>query len=491
MLMVARLSSPVALHMLKLCAETMMTLTPFTLTEIATAMARGTLGAEEFVTDLLRRKENLASIHAFVSLDEERALRDARQADVERAAGRLRGPLHGLPIGFKDNINIAGYVTTGGTPALCDFKPLRDAQVAVRLLNAGAIAYGKNGMHELAYGATSVNAAYGTPRNPFDETRTSGGSSGGSGAAVGARLVPASIGTDTGGSVRIPAAFCGAWGYRPTTGRWPTDGIVPISTTRDTPGPITLSATDLALLDSVVTLAPLVLASPIKGTRLGVPHKHFWDVVDAEVAAICMEALQQLVAEGAELVEVDSRALPEPYAAAAMPISIYEGRLALSAFLADQNIKLSFAEVADQAASPDVREILLAQLDPVTAVSQSAYESAIAEHLPALRCAYADVFRSNRIDALVFPVCRLPAPQLDQPSSVEVGGKMFPVFPALIHNTDIGSVASLPGVSVPVGLTRAGLPVGLGLDFAFGQDQALLSFSLAIETFFPVPSPPI
>lgn len=466
-----------------------MTLKAFTLTELAAAMAQGTLGAEELVTDLLTRKASLASINAFVSLDEERALRDARQADAERVSGRLRGPLHGLPIAFKDNINVAGYVTTGGTPALRDFRPLRDAQVAARLLNAGAIAYGKNGMHELAYGATSVNVAYGTPRNPFDETRTSGGSSGGSGAAVGARLVPASIGTDTGGSVRIPAALCGAWGYRPTTGRWPTDGIVPISTTRDTPGPITLAATDMALLDSVVTSSLPVLASPVKGTRLGVPYNHFWDLVDSEVAAICMKALQQLVAEGAELVEVDARALPETYAAAAMSISVYEGRLALSAFLADHEIPLTFAEVADQVASLDVRKILLAQLDPVTAVSPLAYETAMRERLPALTSAYADIFKSNRIDALAFPVCRLPAPELDKSSTVAIAGKMFPVFPALIHNTDIGSVASLPGVSVPVGVTRAGLPVGLGLDFPFGQDQALLAFSLAVETLFPVPLP--
>jgi indoleacetamide hydrolase len=467
-----------------------MTLKAFTLTDAADAMVRGTLGAEELVADLLKRKASLASINAFVSLDEERALRDARQADAERATGRLRGPLHGLPIAFKDNINVAGYVTTGGTPALRNFGPVQDALIAARLLKAGAIAYGKNGMHELAYGATSANAAYGTPRNPFDEARTSGGSSGGSGAAVGARLVPASIGTDTGGSVRIPAAFCGAWGFRPTTGRWPTAGIVPISMTRDTPGPITLSARDMVLLDSVVTSSSPVVTSTVEGIRLGIPRKHFWDIVDAEVATICMEALQRLVAEGAELVEVDPQALLEPYAAASMPISIYEGRLALSAFLADYDIPLTFEDVAGQVASPDVREILLAQLDPATAVSSLAYDAAMTKHLPALRLAYADLFKANRIDALAFPVCRLPAPELDQSSTVEIAGKVLPIFPALIHNTDIGSVASLPGVSVPVGLTRAGLPVGLGLDFPFGHDQALLAFSLAIETLFPVPSPP-
>lgn len=467
-----------------------MTLKAFTLSEIAAAMERGRLGAEELVTDLLKKKASLASINAFVSLDEERALQDARQADAERATGRLRGPLHGLPISFKDNINVAGYVTTGGTPALRNFRPVKDAPVADRLLKAGAIAYGKNGMHELAYGATSANVAYGAPRNPFDQARTSGGSSGGSGAAVGARLVPASIGTDTGGSVRIPAAFCGAWGYRPTTGRWPAAGIVPISTTRDTPGPITLSAADTVLLDSVMTSSPPALASAIEGIRLGVPRNYFWDLVDAEVASICMGALEQLATKGAELIEVDPQALIEPFAAASMSISIYEGKLALSAFLAEHDIPLTFAEVAYDVASPDVRQILLSQLDPATAVSPLAYDAALTEHLPALTSAYADLFKANRIDALAFPVCRLPAPRLDQSSTVVIAGKTLPIFPALIHNTDIGSVASLPGLSVPVGLTRAGLPVGLGLDFAFGQDQALLEFSLAIEMLFPVPVPP-
>lgn len=466
-----------------------MTLKAFTLTEAAAAMAKGALGAAELVADLLARKARLAEVNAFVSLDEERALEDARRADVERASGRLRGPLHGLPLAFKDNINVAGYVTTGGTPALRNYRPARNAEVAARLLAAGAIAFGKNGMHELAYGGTSANVAFGAPRNPFDHARSSGGSSGGSGAAVGARLVPASIGTDTGGSVRIPAALCGTWGYRPTTGRWPSAGILPISTTRDTPGPLALSAADLVLLDRVVASAPSIAALPLPGIRLGIPHRHFWDLVDAEVATICMAALEQLVAEGAELVEVDPLALLEPYAASAMPISVYEGKVALSAFLAENNIPLTFAEVVEQVASPDVREILLAQLNPATAVSRSVYEAAKTAHLPALSSAYANLFKTGRIDALAFPLCPLAAPLLDAADTVEIAGTVLPKFAALIHNTDIGSTASLPGISIPVGLTQAGLPVGLGLDFPFGQDRTLLGLSLTIEQFFHAPLP--
>jgi len=466
-----------------------MTPKEFTLTEASAAMAQGTLSAEELVAGLLKRLDSLPAINAFVSLDAETVLRDARQADVDRAAGRIRGPLHGLPIAFKDNINVKGYPTTGGTPSLRAYRPTDNAPVAARLLEAGAIAFGKNGMHELAYGATSDNIAFGAPRNPFDQRRSAGGSSGGSGAAVGVRFVPASIGTDTGGSVRIPAAFCGTWGYRPTTGRWPTAGIVPISTTRDTPGPVALSAADIVLLNSVVTRAPAVKASTAKGVRLGIPRKHFWEVVDPGVAAVCMQALDKLVCEGAELVEVDAGGLLHPYALSSMPISIYEGKVALSAFLADHGIPLTFAEVAEQAAGHDVRELLLAQLDPATAVSSEAYHAAIAIHLPALKAAYADLFVSNGIDALAFPVCRVPAPLLDQSDTVEIDGKLFPTFTALIHNTDIGSTASLPGISIPVGCTPQGLPVGLGLDYPFGRDIDLLALSLAIGDLFPAPSP--
>jgi mandelamide amidase len=227
----------------------------------------------------------------------------------------------------------------------------------------------------------------------------------------------------------------------------------------------------------------------LRGIRIGIPKAHFWDLVDAEVEAICLEALARLVAEGAELVEVASEALLKPFAACSMPISIYEGRIALSAFLADHDIPLTFAEVVEQVASPDVREILLAQLDVSTAVSSSDYETAKTIHLPALTSAYENLFKANRIDALAFPVCRLPAPLLDGTDTVEIAGTVLPKFPAIIHNTDIGSAASLPGLSIPAGLTRAGLPVGLGLDFPAGNDAALLGLSLAVDSMFPPPSP--
>ena len=184
----------------------------------------------------------------------------AAAADERRAGGGPLGPLHGVPLALKDNLDTADMPTTGGTPGLRGSRPARNAPVVQRLLDAGAIVFGKANLHELAYGITNNNAGFGAARNPYDRTRIPGGSSGGVGAAVGARIVPGGIGSDTGGSVRVPAALCGIVGFRPTTGRWPQAGIVPISHTRDTAGPMTRSVADCVLLDRVVTGATAAVA---------------------------------------------------------------------------------------------------------------------------------------------------------------------------------------------------------------------------------------
>ena len=217
------------------------------------AIRRGDISAEALAAALLKRAESLAALNAFTALEPARALEAARAADRARSAGAPLGPLHGVPIALKDNIDTADLPTSAGTPLLRDHRPRRNAAVAQALFGAGAILFGKAGMHELAFGITSNNAAFGAIRNPYDHSRIPGGSSGGSGAAVGARILPASIGSDTGGSVRIPAAFCGVFGFRPTLQRWSQAGIVPIAATRDTAGPLARCVADLALLDAVVT----------------------------------------------------------------------------------------------------------------------------------------------------------------------------------------------------------------------------------------------
>ena len=249
-----------------------------------------------------------------------RTWRRARSADQQRQRGERLGPLHGVPIALKDNFDTADFTTTAGTPALAAHRPTRNAAVVQRLLDAGALILGKANMQELAFGPTSNNAAFGPVRNPYDRSRIPGGSSGGTAALVAARLAPAGLGTDTGGSVRVPASLSGVVGFRPTTLRWPQDGIVPISHTRDTAAPIARCVADCALLDGIVTGGPTSL-TPInlEGLRLGVPRGHFWDDLDAEVGSDPRRRMARLAAAGVVLVEGDMADVAALDAAAGFP----------------------------------------------------------------------------------------------------------------------------------------------------------------------------
>ncbi|CAN7549171.1 indoleacetamide hydrolase [Rhizobium leguminosarum] len=464
------------------------------LTEISCATAAnlikvGDIKSEELVMALVDRNEQLSGLTAFVSIDADRAIEFARMADSMPTTG-VRGPLHGVPLAFKDNINVKGFSNAAGTPALANFRPNSDAEVTRRLREAGAIPFGKNTMHELAYGATSNNPAFGVPRNPFLTSRVSGGSSGGSGCAVAARLVPASIGTDTGGSVRIPAALCGVWGFRPTSGRWPTQGIVPISRTRDTPGPVARTARDLALLDAVVTGSQWPIAqTPLAGIRIGVPRDGFWRGCDEEIVAICQATLSIFVQLGAEIIEVDTRLLLPHHHASSMAISLYEGREELGDFLKAEQLALTFEDVVSRIASPDVFSALEGHFDPEQAVSIDSYREAFDIHRPALIDAYRQVFLDGRLDVLAFPTCPIVAPAIGEDIDVNVNGQRMPTFQTLIRNTDPGSNAGLPGITMPVGLTKSGLPVGIALDAWSGNDDVLLRIAVGLDEQFPALKP--
>ena len=214
-----------------------MDLTALTIGEAAAAMQRGEVTASAYTDALLARTAALAALNAFIHHDPAQVRAAARAVDEQRAKGAQLGALHGVPLALKDNLDTAGVITTAGTPGLRSNRPARNAPVVQRLLDAGAIVFGKASLHELAYGITNHNAAFGAVHTPYDPSRIPGGSSGGVAAAVGARMAPGGIGSDTGGSVRIPAALCGIVGFRPSTGRWSQAGIVPISHTRDTAGP--------------------------------------------------------------------------------------------------------------------------------------------------------------------------------------------------------------------------------------------------------------
>ncbi|MET0984873.1 MAG: amidase family protein, partial [Steroidobacteraceae bacterium] len=206
-------------------------LTGLTASQAANLLRSGELTAVEYAEALIEQAEKIASLNAFISFDADAVRTQARAADDRRRAGERLGPLHGIPLAIKDNIDTADLPTTAGTPGLRHHRPRNNALVVQRLLDAGAILFGKNNLHELAYGVTTNNRAFGASRNPYDLQRVPGGSSGGTAAAVCARVVPAGIGTDTGASIRLPMAFCGGVGFRPSVGRWPQQGLIPASNT--------------------------------------------------------------------------------------------------------------------------------------------------------------------------------------------------------------------------------------------------------------------
>ena len=242
--------------------------------EAAQAIRAGELTAEALAEALLARCASASSLNLFITLEPETVRAAARRADQRRRRGERLGPLHGVPLVIKDNIDTADFPTTGGTPGLAAHRPKRNAVIVQQLLDAGGIVLGKANLQELAYGPTNNNAAFGPARNPYDSTRIPGGSSGGSGAAVAARLAPAGLGTDTAGSVRVPASLSGVTSFRPSTLRWSQAGIVPISHTRDTAAPMARNVGDCVLLDGVVTNGSTEVApARLKGLRLGLRKK--------------------------------------------------------------------------------------------------------------------------------------------------------------------------------------------------------------------------
>ena len=471
-------------------------LTRLTIAEAARLIKEGEISSERLTRVLLKKIDENRDLAAFITVDAKKALAAARKADAERRRcdPRELGPLHGVPLVVKDNIHIAGVRNTAGTPGLRNFVPDDNAPVAQALLDAGAVILGKTNMHELAFGITSNNAAFGAVKTPYDKTRFAGGSSGGTGSAVGARLAPGGLGTDTGGSVRIPAALNGITGFRPTIHRYSQVGVTPISSTRDTPGPMARTVADLILLDSVIT-RDWRKAGPVNRhrIRLGVVPEMFQNI-DAETLELTERALDRLRRAGVEIVEVQMPGLTDLNNQAAFPIALFEANRDITAYLLSYGTGVTLAQLAAQIASPDVKGVFDTFVVPGApqAIPEPVYNHAVGVIRPQMQQLYADTFRTNRLDALIFPTTPLPAsPVVGSDETVELNGVRVPTFTTYIRNTDANAVAGVPGVSLPIALTKAGLPIGIEIDGPANSDRRLLGIALTLERILgrlPAPS---
>ena len=454
------------------------------ITHAAAAIRTGALSASDYAAALLKRAHSLADLRAFITLDEDAILEAARQADLERRAGKELGPLHGVPVAIKDSFNTRDMPTSIGTKVLATHRPSEDAAVVKLMREAGAILFGKNNLVEMSYGLTGLNAHYGQVKNPYDLARVTGGSSSGAGASVAARIVPAALGGDTVGSIRVPSSLCGVVGFRPSTGRWPGRGIAPISHTLDTSGPMTRTVEDCALLDAVATGRTLALkpvVRDLKGLRFGFAPKQHLDLVDHEVEACFHDTLNKLRYAGAEIVEID---LGEDFASLAYqanwPIFFAETMPHVSEFLKEQKIPVSFAEIYDglgQNVKAFWGESVVA--DGPKAVSKETYRTSLNVQRATLQRRYADAYRSNQIDALLFPTTPTVAPLIDEQVPFAIAGQIVDRL-LLAKNVFPSSCAGLPGISLPVGLSSSGLPIGMEIDGPWGSDQTILDIAARV-----------
>ena len=458
--------------------------------EAVAAMSTGRFTALAYADALLARCAERSDLNAFITLDPEAVRKAAQAADARRAAGETLGLLHGLPIPVKDSINTADQPTTAGTAALREFRPVADASVVARLRDAGAIVLGKTNLHELSFGWTSSNMAYGAVHNPWDVSRIPGGSSGGTAAAVAAGMAPLGVAEDTQGSVRVPAALCGIVGFRPTTGRYPNDGCAPISSLFDQIGPHARQVADIALFDAVITgdHEPLVVPA-LAGLRLGIAREYYFAGLDSAVATIIEEVLHRLAAAGVEIIEAEVAGLSELIELITLPIQAHDVVPSLTEWLEQSGAVLSFDEML-AGVSTDVRAVLelIALPGAPHAISENAYVAARDVHLPALRSSMAGWFAKHRVDAMLLPATMVAAVPIGAGDMLRIGEQDVAFTAAVGRNIAPGSTAGLPGLVLPAGLA-AGLPVAVELDGPAGTDRKLLGIGLAIEALLGTLTP--
>src|SRR5215469_472597 len=456
-------------------------------------LRNGEVTAERYAAALLERCQQSKALNAFITLPQEQVLEAARAADRLRSSGGKLGPLHGLPIPVKDSVNTKDMPTTGGTPALRNFQPKKDAPIVRALLAGGAIVLGKTNLHELSFGWTSNNLAFGAVRNPYDTQRIPGGSSGGTAVALAARMAPLGVAEDTEGSIRVPAAMCGIAGFRPTTKRYLSTGVVPITPLFDQVGPHARTVGDLALFDSVATGDWSTLsARELKGTKLGVARGYWFSDLDSEVERVAHEALRKLQAAGAELVEAEVPELARLVELTTLPIQNHDVRPGLEKYLQEYGAAVRFDQLVAHA-SADIRQDFRDLLPGGKFfVGDPAYKVACDVHLPKMKETFREYFARTGVAAIVFPTTMIPPPLIGEDVEVTIGEKKVAFETAVARNIAPGSTAGLPGLILPAGMASGGLPIALEFDGPAGSDRSMLALGLSAERVLgaiPAPGP--
>lgn len=436
-----------------------------TIAELGRALAAREVTAESVVADCLARiAARNPSINAFTTVLADQALAQARDADGEIARGRYRGPLHGVPISLKDLIDVRGVATTAASRVRAGHIAAADAPIVTRLREAGAVIIGKTNLHEFALGTTNEDSAFGPVRHPLDANRSPGGSSGGSAASVLDQMAYGSIGTDTGGSVRIPSAACGLVGLKPTFGEVSTTGIVPLSTTLDHVGPLCRSVGDAALLYDAVRNTPATprSARDVRGLRIGVLRGYFTALLDPQVGAAFEAACRRLAEAGAILEDVD---IPHAGDIAAIYLHIV---LAEAAALHATTLENRADDYTPNVRSRlEMGRYILAE-DYVRAlrgrqVLTDEVDTALGSH-----------------DILLLPALAVPATRLGA-ATVKIGSAEEPVRNITLRLTQLFNITRHPAITLPCGATVEGLPIGLQLVGGCHATDALLTAAAAVE----------
>lgn len=429
---------------------------------------------------LVRIEQLNPKLNAYITVTADLALTQAKKAEAELLAPRGRrdrGPLHGIPISLKDNIYTKDIRTTAGSKILKDFVPLHDAVVWAKLQEAGAILLGKTNLHEFAYGVTTNNPHYGPTRNPWDLARIAGGSSGGSAAAVAAGLCYGSIGTDTGGSIRIPSSLCGTVGLKPGIGRVSVEGVVPLSPRLDFVGPLARTAADAALLLGPIFMRAKKepsLSSPQKSLRklrLGLPKDFFFDVVSDDVYLAFHEGVRKLQKKGATVKGISIPLLNETE---------------------DAGNHIAWPEAThyhQQAGwfprySADYGEDVRTRLEMGAKVSATTYLKALETRDQFIQQVHLAMAEAG-VDALVLPTTPIPAPLIGE-ETTRIGKEDHPTRALLLRLNRPANLGGLPAISVPCGFTATGFPVGLQLIGAVTDEPLLLRIAQVAQALMPV-----